>query len=78
MTTKEIQGKLMGKLGAVIVSTPQDVALKDAVKGITMFRKVDVPVHFPSSSSPPPFPLLPVLSAVSTTDTMVLAEANMG
>ncbi|SLM36643.1 cytosolic fe-s cluster assembling factor nbp35 [Lasallia pustulata] len=30
--------------GAVIVSTPQDIALKDAVKGITMFRKVDVPI----------------------------------
>jgi len=30
--------------GAVIVSTPQDVALADAVKGVAMFRKVDVPV----------------------------------
>jgi len=30
--------------GAVIVSTPQDIALVDARKGIAMFRKVDVPV----------------------------------
>ncbi|KAI9840448.1 MAG: hypothetical protein M1837_001604 [Sclerophora amabilis] len=30
--------------GAIIVSTPQDIALKDAVKGINMFKKVDVPV----------------------------------
>ena len=30
--------------GAVIVSTPQDIALLDARKGITMFEKVDVPV----------------------------------
>ena len=30
--------------GAVIVSTPQDIALLDARKGLTMFRKVDVPV----------------------------------
>jgi len=30
--------------GAVIVSTPQDVALSDAKKGINMFRKVNVPV----------------------------------
>ncbi|OHC74634.1 MAG: hypothetical protein A3G18_00840 [Rhodospirillales bacterium RIFCSPLOWO2_12_FULL_58_28] len=30
--------------GAVIVSTPQDVALADARRGINMFRKVDVPV----------------------------------
>jgi ATP-binding protein involved in chromosome partitioning len=30
--------------GAVIVTTPQDVALADAVKGISMFRKVGVPV----------------------------------
>jgi ATP-binding protein involved in chromosome partitioning len=30
--------------GAVIVSTPQDVALLDARKGLNMFRKVDVPV----------------------------------
>jgi ATP-binding protein involved in chromosome partitioning len=30
--------------GAVIVSTPQDIALIDARKGIQMFEKVDVPV----------------------------------
>ncbi|MBN2425478.1 MAG: Mrp/NBP35 family ATP-binding protein [Calditrichaceae bacterium] len=30
--------------GAVIVSTPQDVALVDAVKGVQMFRKVNVPI----------------------------------
>ena len=30
--------------GAVIVSTPQDLSLIDAKKGLNMFRKVDVPV----------------------------------
>jgi ATP-binding protein involved in chromosome partitioning len=32
--------------GAIVVSTPQDVALADAIKGISMFRsdKIDVPV----------------------------------
>jgi len=30
--------------GAIIVSTPQDLALLDARKGLNMFRKVDVPV----------------------------------
>ena len=30
--------------GAVIVSTPQDIALLDARRGISMFRKVEVPV----------------------------------
>lgn len=30
--------------GAVIVSTPQDIALLDARKGAEMFRKVEVPV----------------------------------
>jgi len=30
--------------GAIIVTTPQDVALADAVRGITMFRKLDVPL----------------------------------
>lgn len=30
--------------GAVIVSTPQDLALKDAIKGFEMFKKVDVRV----------------------------------
>jgi len=31
--------------GAVIVSTPQDVALADARRGITMFKNVNVPVR---------------------------------
>ncbi|KAI4094493.1 MAG: hypothetical protein L6R37_007236 [Teloschistes peruensis] len=30
--------------GAIVVSTPQDVALKDAVKGVEMMRKVNVPL----------------------------------
>src|SRR4029078_13580348 len=30
--------------GAVIVTTPQDVSLIDAVRGVTMCRKVDVPI----------------------------------
>jgi ATP-binding protein involved in chromosome partitioning len=30
--------------GAIIVSTPQDLALVDARKGLAMFRKVEVPV----------------------------------
>jgi hypothetical protein len=32
------------RTGAVIVSTPQDVALIDVRKGVSMFRKVSVPV----------------------------------
>ena len=45
--TGDIQLTLSQKVsvdGAVIVTTPQDIALQDAVKGIEMFRKVDVPV----------------------------------
>ena len=30
--------------GAVIVSTPQDIALIDAVKGVNMFSKVNIPI----------------------------------
>jgi ATP-binding protein involved in chromosome partitioning len=30
--------------GSVIITTPQDIALLDAKKGLNMFRKVDVPV----------------------------------
>src|SRR5512140_2040825 len=30
--------------GGVVVATPQDVALADVVKGVTMFRKLEVPV----------------------------------
>ena len=30
--------------GAIIVSTPQDIALADARKGLNMFEKVDIPV----------------------------------
>jgi Mrp family chromosome partitioning ATPase len=33
-------------LGAVIVCTPQDLALLDAVRGVNMFKKVQVPVSF--------------------------------
>jgi ATP-binding protein involved in chromosome partitioning len=30
--------------GAVIISTPQDLSLKDATKGVELFRKVSVPI----------------------------------
>jgi len=30
--------------GVVIVSTPQDIALKDAIKGINMFKKTGTPI----------------------------------
>nr|POE64900.1 iron-sulfur protein ind1 [Quercus suber] len=30
--------------GAVIVTTPQDLALRDAVRGVDLFRKVNVPI----------------------------------
>ena len=36
--------QLLEITGAVIVSTPQDVALLDALKGVAMFQKVDVPI----------------------------------
>ncbi|WP_341501204.1 iron-sulfur cluster carrier protein ApbC [Gallaecimonas sp. GXIMD4217] len=45
--TGDIQLTLSQKVpltGAVIVTTPQDLALADAIKGISMFDKVSVPV----------------------------------
>lgn len=36
--------QLLPLTGAIVVCTPQDVALLDAVKAIAMFRKVDIPV----------------------------------
>lgn len=45
--TGDIQITLSQKLdldGVVIVSTPQDIALIDAVKGVNMFKRVDVPI----------------------------------
>lgn len=45
--TGDIQLTLSQKVpvaGAVIVTTPQDIALLDAIKGIEMFSKVDIPV----------------------------------
>jgi ATP-binding protein involved in chromosome partitioning len=36
--------QLLPLTGAVVVCTPQDVALLDAVKAISMFRKVNIPV----------------------------------
>jgi ATP-binding protein involved in chromosome partitioning len=31
-------------IGAIIVSTPQDIALKDAVKGVNMFKTIKTPI----------------------------------
>jgi len=45
--TGDIQISLSQKIvlsGAVIVTTPQEVSLIDAVKGVAMFQKVDVPI----------------------------------
>jgi ATP-binding protein involved in chromosome partitioning len=45
--TGDIQLTLAQKVpvaGAVVVTTPQDIALLDAKKGIEMFRKVEIPV----------------------------------
>ena len=46
--TGDVQMTLTQKFrvdGAVIVSTPQDVALIDARKGIDMFRRMGTPIH---------------------------------
>ncbi|QJD70684.1 iron-sulfur cluster carrier protein ApbC [Marinobacterium sp. LSUCC0821] len=45
--TGDIQLTLSQKVpvdGAIVVTTPQDIALLDAKKGIEMFRKVEIPV----------------------------------
>ena len=45
--TGDIQLTLSQKIpvsGAVIVTTPQDIALLDARKGLKMFEKVEVPI----------------------------------
>lgn len=45
--TGDIQISISQRLkldGAIIVSTPQDIALIDAGKGVNMFKKVDVPI----------------------------------
>lgn len=55
------------KIGAVIVSTPQDVALIDARKGVGMFKKVNIPV---SNLGIIPF----TNNLILTTDHRLLAE----
>jgi len=42
--TVQSQKAVVDAVGAVIVTTPQDIALLDARKGTEMFRKVNVPV----------------------------------
>lgn len=45
--TGDIQITLSQKLnlnGAIIVSTPQDIALIDAIKGVNMFKMVNIPI----------------------------------
>ena len=45
--TGDIQITMLQKLdlaGAIIVSTPQDIALIDAIKGLNLFRRLEVPI----------------------------------
>lgn len=42
MTTKSLAHTVI--IGAVIISTPQDIALKDAIKGINMFKTTKIPL----------------------------------
>ena len=56
--------------GAIVVTTPQDIATLDAVKGLMMFRKVNIPVlgkTWRSSSAP---------TAVTLSGSSVKAERN--
>ncbi len=46
--TGDVQITLMERLpihGAVVVTTPQDVALIDAHKAVSMFQKLNIPIH---------------------------------
>jgi len=40
--------------GAIIVTTPQDVSLKIARRGLRMFETVHVPIRRPSLGAPAP------------------------
>lgn len=44
--------------GAVVVSTPQSVALLDTRKGIALFKKLNIPVR-PDLHHTPPSPVYP-------------------
>ena len=44
ITLHYLLDQLLTIIGVVIVSTPQDIALKDAVKGINMFKKTGTPI----------------------------------
>ncbi|KAG9047642.1 hypothetical protein FS837_001835 [Tulasnella sp. UAMH 9824] len=74
-------GQLVQVDGAVVVSTPQDVALIDAKKGVAMFRKVDVPIiglllnmaHFTCSTCSTPHHIFgPLTSFHQTADALNL------
>ena len=71
-------------LGAVIVSTPQDVALIDARKGVAMFKKVNIPVGVASpviilsntmlSKSDSPYILVPLYPCHNLGPTLTSCE----
>ncbi|KAG8915171.1 hypothetical protein FRC00_006978 [Tulasnella sp. 408] len=74
-------GQLVEVDGAVVVSTPQDVALIDAKKGVAMFRKIDVPIiglllnmaHFTCSTCSTPHQIFgPLTSFHQTADALNL------
>ena len=64
-------------LGSVIVSTPQDVALLDARRGVEMFRKVDVPVRQGCSKYACAKDLWPVLKSLLNLQTTYKLMSNL-
>ena len=64
-----------GNTWTIIVTTPQDVALADARKGVAMFRKVDVPVLGIGGSNglaPNEASFADYLGSIASTDTTVV------
>ncbi|PON37979.1 Mrp/NBP35 ATP-binding protein [Parasponia andersonii] len=56
--------------GALIISTPQDVALMDARRGVNMFSKVEVPISVPHATSM----LMTGMPRIEITDILGLIE----
>ena len=65
--TLRVTAERLAPAGAVIVSTPQDLALIDATRAIDLFRKMDVGITWVNPDDPKSGAIAPASSSAAIT-----------